>query len=148
MAARKTTGPRPHCESQNRRPSLRTTAVFAPIALLLAAFLLFGCGGGASTAAQLSGQSPDTGTGSGSATATLRWAAPSTYVNGAPLTLAGFKVHYGTLRGVYTTVDVGNVTTYQISGLSKGQTYYFAVSDYDTNGIESDYSPVVSKLII
>jgi hypothetical protein len=69
-------------------------------------------------------------------------------MNGAPLTsLGGYKVHYGTTPGVYTSIDVGNVNTYVVTGLTKGQTYYFAVTVYDTNGIESDYSVVVSKLI-
>jgi hypothetical protein len=148
MAAHKTTGPRLRAESQNRHPSLRRAGLFALTALLIASFALFGCGGGVSTTAQPPSQAPDTG--AGNATATLTWATPLYYVNGAPLTgfLAGYKVYYGTQPGVYTSVDVGNVNTYAITGLTKGQTYYFAVTDYDTNGTESDYSLVVSKLII
>jgi len=41
--------------------------------------------------------------------------------------LAGYKLSYGATSGQYgTTVDVGNVTTYTVSGLTSG-TYYFAV---------------------
>ena len=43
--------------------------------------------------------------------------------------LAGYKVHYGTVSGVYTaTVDVHNVTTAVVTGLTAGQTYYFVVA--------------------
>ncbi len=62
--------------------------------------------------------------------------------------LAGYKVYYGTSSRNYTeTIDVGNTTTYQITGLSEG-TYYFAVTAYDTSGNESDYSEEVSKSFI
>ena len=48
--------------------------------------------------------------------------------------IAGYTVEYGTSPGVYTTtVDVGNVRTATITGLSSEQTYYFAVSGYDDN---------------
>lgn len=59
--------------------------------------------------------------------------------------LAGYKVYYGTSSRNYTeTIDVGNTTTYQITGLSEG-TYYFAVTAYDTSNNESDFSEEVSK---
>jgi hypothetical protein len=55
--------------------------------------------------------------------------------------LAGYKIHYGTASGSYTThVDVHNITTFMVTGLSPGQTYYFAASAYDTSGSESGYS--------
>ncbi len=80
---------------------------------------------------------------------TLTWDAPTTNADGTPLTdLAGYKVYYGTSSRDYTkTIDVGNTTTYQITGLSGG-TYYFAVTAYDTSGNESDYSEEVSKSFI
>jgi hypothetical protein len=62
--------------------------------------------------------------------------------------LAGYKVHYGTASGGYTTtVDVRNVTTYIVTGLTAGQTYYFAASAYDISGSESGYSNEVSRSI-
>lgn len=62
--------------------------------------------------------------------------------------LAGYKVYYGTSSHNYTeTIDVGNTTTYQITGLSEG-TYYFAVTAYDTSGNESDFSDEVSKTFL
>ncbi len=47
-------------------------------------------------------------------------------------TVAVDKVYVGTTSGVYTTtIDVGNVTTYTVTGLQPGRTYYFVVSAYD-----------------
>lgn len=58
--------------------------------------------------------------------------------------LAGYKIYYGTTPGSYTTIlDVGNVTTYTVAGLSA--TTYFAVTAYDNTGSESGYSNEVSK---
>lgn len=83
------------------------------------------------------------------AQATLSWNAPTTNVDGSPLTdLAGYKVYYGTSSGNYTNqTDVGNVLTSQITNLTAGITYYFAVTAYDTSGNESGYSNEVSKTI-
>ncbi len=81
--------------------------------------------------------------------ATLTWDPPTTNADGTPLTdLAGYKVYYGTESGNYSqSIDVGNVTTYTVSGLTNGQTYYFAVTAYDTSGNESDYSNERAKTI-
>ncbi len=56
-------------------------------------------------------------------------------------------MYYGTTPGVYTSIVVGNVSSYQLAGLNGGQTYYFTVTAYDSLGIESDFAPVVSKPI-
>lgn len=146
MAACKTTALHSHMGSHYRRQYAPNVRAFALAVILISATVLFGCGGGIATTEQQGNSTPGTGTGSGAAT--LTWATPTTYVNGAPLTgLAGYKVYYGTTPGIYTSIDVGNVNSYQIDGLTKGQTYYFTVTDYDMNGIESDYSAVVNKLI-
>ena len=112
--------------------------------LVIVTSSLFGCGGGVSTTdSQPSGDIP-----AGTGTATLAWIAPTTNIDGTPLTtLAGYKVYYGTAPGVYTPIFVGNVNSYQIVGLANGQTYYFTVTAYDSYGNESDYAPVASKLI-
>ncbi len=82
-------------------------------------------------------------------TATLSWTAPTTNSDGSPLSdLSGYKVYYGTTSGSYTqTTDVGNVTTYEVTGLTEGSTYYFVTTAYDTSGNESTYSGEVSKSI-
>ena len=59
--------------------------------------------------------------------------------------LAGYRVYYGTASGTYgAPIDVKKVTTYTLTGLTLGQTYFLAVTAYDTSGNESDYSNEVS----
>lgn len=81
--------------------------------------------------------------------ASLTWDAPTTNVDGTPLTdLAGYKVYFGTASGVYgPAVDVKNVTVHTVTGLSEG-IKYFVVTAYDTSGNESAYSNEVSKNIV
>ena len=71
------------------------------------------------------------------AAVTLRWDPnPET-------TLSGYRLYYGTASRNYTTlVDVGNRTTYAVTGLAPG-TYYFAVTAYDILGNESGFSDEV-----
>lgn len=55
--------------------------------------------------------------------------------------VAGYHVYQGGVTGTYTnTVNAGNTTNTTLSGLVAGATYYFAVTDYDSNGLESPYS--------
>ena len=81
--------------------------------------------------------------------ATLSWAAPATNTDGTALTdLAGYKVYYGTSSGNYTTVvNIGNVLSYTVNNLASGHTYYFAVTAYDSTGLESGYSAEASKTL-
>ncbi len=74
--------------------------------------------------------------------ATLAWDAPTTNEDGTALgDLAGFRVYYGAASGGYSSsIDVGKVTTYRVTGLTNGLTYYFATSAYDSAGNESAYS--------
>lgn len=75
----------------------------------------------------------------GKASVTLAWDA-----NIEP-DLAGYKMHHGLESRKYTTrIDVGNVTTSVVNKLEEGVTYYFAVTAYNTSGLESDYSNEVS----
>jgi hypothetical protein len=56
-------------------------------------------------------------------------------------TVTGYKVYYGTSSGNYPThVDVGETTTYTVSNLQDGVTYYFATTDYNASGTESGFS--------
>jgi hypothetical protein len=58
--------------------------------------------------------------------------------------LVGYRVYYGKASRTYgTPIDVGNITTYTLTGLTSGQTYYIAVTSYDPSN-ESDYSNEVS----
>jgi hypothetical protein len=101
-----------------------------------------GCGGGGQTTIT-------SNTGGPTGSATLAWDAPTTNVDGTPLTsLAGFKIYYGTAPGTYVhVIDVGSVTSYAINNLAVG-TYYFSVTAYDYVGFESDFSNEVSKIVL
>lgn len=65
--------------------------------------------------------------------------------------LAGYKVYVGTQSGLYTLpgspFTIGLVTSYTITNLPSGQTYFFALSAYDNAGNESPLSNEVSKSI-
>ena len=59
-------------------------------------------------------------------------------------TVAGYKAYYGMATHTYTDVmDVGKATNVTISGLVAGASYYFAVTSYNTIGLESQYSSEV-----
>ncbi len=59
--------------------------------------------------------------------------------------LAGYHLKYGTTSGIYQqTIDVGNVTSYDVRDLAANQTYYFVVLAYDLAGNESPPSNEVS----
>ena len=65
--------------------------------------------------------------------------------------LNGYILYYGTAsrnqEDYAHNIDVGNVTSHTVTGLSDGQTYYFAASAYDTNGNESAYSVELSHSV-
>ena len=61
------------------------------------------------------------------ASAKLVWvASPSSNVG-------GYIVSYGESGGNYSSIDVGNTTTYTVTGLQEGITYYFVVKAYDSH---------------
>lgn len=80
-----------------------------------------------------------------SGTATLSWD-PS-----AGPDLAGYKVYQATASGAYgapiatLTMDV---TTYTVTSLETGTTYFFAVTAYNSDDLESSLSNEVSKTIL
>ncbi len=60
-------------------------------------------------------------------------------------TVAGYIVHYGNASGQYSaSTNAGNVTTATVGDLQVGTPYFFAVTAYDTSGLESDPSNEVS----
>ena len=73
---------------------------------------------------------------------TLAWDASVSMVD-------GYWLYYGLASGTYTArIDVGPETTYTLTGLTSGQTYYFAVTAYDrTDGRESGPSNEVSTTL-
>ena len=88
---------------------------------------------------------PPASTSSGTGSATLSWTLNS------EADLAGYKLYVGTAPGRYTyagsPVIIGLMGSYTLSGLPMGQTYYFALSAFDSSGNESALSSEVSKSI-
>jgi hypothetical protein len=77
---------------------------------------------------------------------TLYWTPPSSNSNGSLLTdLAGYRIYYGTSAASMTTVVTvsnPNETSQAIGNLSPGK-WYFAVTSFNTDKIESKFSAVV-----
>jgi hypothetical protein len=64
--------------------------------------------------------------------------------------VGGYRLYYGTAPGRYGQsfghgLNTGNVTTYEVTGLSSGTRYYFVVTAFDTTGRESGFSNEVFK---
>jgi len=125
---------------------LRHAAVaFAAVGLLA----LAGCGGGSGSASGGGGNSGGSSSGTTTGSASLSWTAPTTNNDGSPLTdLAGYHIYYGASADLLTTqIDVGSSTTsYVVNNLVSG-TWYFAVTAFNSVGIESDLSNTGSKTI-
>jgi len=133
----------------NRSISLKILAV-------LAGGLLASCGGGDSAdvgAGAGGGGGAGAGPPAGGSTgvATLSWTAPAQNMDGSAVTnLAGYRIYHGTSASSLTTmVQVSNpgASIYVVEGLPAG-TRYFAVSAYNSAGVESDRSAVASKTIL
>lgn len=59
--------------------------------------------------------------------------------------IAGYKIYIGHSSRKYTqNFDVGNQTTYVTEPVIPGRPYYFAVTAYNTAGLESEHSAEVS----
>lgn len=80
---------------------------------------------------------------------TLAWDPPETFADGSPVTtINGYKVFTGTAPGSYSqTENVGNLTSWTVTNLADGATYYFAVTAYDNAGNESNFSNEISTTI-
>lgn len=80
--------------------------------------------------------------------ATLSWYPPTQNADGSPLTdLAGYRVYYGRSADVLDqTINIGNegLTALVVENLSAA-TWYFSMTSYNSQGVESARSPVVSK---
>jgi hypothetical protein len=59
--------------------------------------------------------------------------------------VAGYRIYEGVSSQNYTSsMDVGNVTSVTFSGLTIGMTYFFAVTAYTADGVESPFSGEIS----
>lgn len=62
--------------------------------------------------------------------------------------LVGYNVYYGKTSGMYTRRrSVGRTNQYRLDGLHNNEVYYFAVTAYDAQNRESDYSDEVAVII-
>mgnify|MGYP001036913194 CR=1 FL=1 len=83
----------------------------------------------------------------------LDWSVPVTRTDGGALQmyeLGGYRLKYGTAPGQYGTVITlpnAYTTSYTVNGLTAGRTYYFVVTAFDVNGVESANSNEVSKTV-
>jgi Putative Ig domain len=81
---------------------------------------------------------------------TLTWTSPTLNTNGTTMTdLAGYRIYYGsnsTQLNQVVTVEGAEVTEYAFRALSAG-TWYFAVTAYNSDKIESGLSVVVPVAI-
>jgi sulfur relay (sulfurtransferase) complex TusBCD TusD component (DsrE family) len=62
--------------------------------------------------------------------------------------IAGYRLYQGGASRTYTNVmAAGNLTNLTVSSLASGATYFFAVTAYNTNAVESDYSSEISYTV-
>ena len=84
---------------------------------------------------------PNFSASAGDSSVTLNWNANS------ESTVTGYIVSYGVTTALGTEIDVGNVTTYKINGLTNGTTYYFAihaVGVFPIGSLDGTYSGIVA----
>ena len=82
--------------------------------------------------------------------ATLSWMPPTQNADGTALTdLRGYKIYYGRIAGTLdqvVTLDNPGLTRYVIENLSPA-TWYFAMTSYNSQGVESNRSTAASKTV-
>jgi hypothetical protein len=83
--------------------------------------------------------------------ATLTWLPPTENTDGSPIEdLAGYRIRYGRhpaeLTGLQSISNPG-ISSAVVENLEKG-TWYFAVTAYNTSGVESEYSNLAEKAIL
>lgn len=81
---------------------------------------------------------------------TLNWTLPTQNTDGTPLTdLAAIGLYWGREEGNYTesvTINNPGITTYVVENLEPG-TWYFVSTAFNDDGIESEYSGSISRVI-
>ena len=115
-------------------------ALFGLVIVVAAGVALGGCtGGGGGESTPPAAQAP-----AATASLTFQWDPV------AVSDLAGYKIYRSTTAGTYGSPIAtlsASTTTYQMTNLTKGVTYFFAVSAYDANGNESSFSNEQSRTI-
>ena len=133
------------------RTALRAALSALALGLLLA---ITGCDGSSYVVNGDSSDSSDSGlshSDSTSQTAIVSWTPPVQRTDGSALTdLAGYRVYYGKgLNSLTQIIDIRNVgqTSQFIDNLDTG-TWYFAVTAYTNDGLESEMSNLGAKRIL
>jgi hypothetical protein len=136
------------------RTALRAALSALALGILLA---ITGCGGSSYGDSGDSGDSVDSGdrglshADSTSQTAIVSWTPPVQRTDGSALTdLAGYRVYYGKgLNSLTQIIDIRNAgqTSQFIDDLDTG-TWYFAVTAYTRDGLESEMSNLGAKRIL
>jgi len=117
------------------------------LTFLTVVLLLSGCGTGSSQDSATPASQP--GGSSGNGQVNLSWIAPSTRTDGSYIpvsNLGGYRVYMGTSRNALDQIVElrdGGMTSYTVKNLPAGGSYYFAISVYDSDGLESDLSEVI-----
>jgi hypothetical protein len=63
----------------------------------------------------------------------------------ADISVVGYRLYYGgSSRGYTNFIDVGAKTSASVPGVRQGVPYYFAVTAYDSTGLESEFSDEVA----
>ena len=81
--------------------------------------------------------------------ATLAWVPPTTNTNGTVLTnLAGYRIYYGTTSQLGKIVTLANpgLSRYVLTGLA-ATTWYFAITAYNSAGVESTLTSMQSLAV-
>ena len=117
--------------------------------------LITGCGGDSgeetadaaapTSATAATAVTPATTT-TGASSVSLSWAAPTEYEDGKVFAdLAGYRIMYGVAPGKYTSlVEIApGTTSYKIRSLA-ARTYYFSITAYNHEGVESTLSNEVA----
>jgi hypothetical protein len=118
---------------------LSTLLLASAVSLLLSA-----CGGGGSTSSSVNRD--DTS----ASRVLLSWNAPTSRTDGTflPVTeLQGYRIYYGSSEdslSVLVDLNDDSITEYTVDTLPSGS-YYFAISAYDSDGVESGLSNIISK---
>ena len=84
-------------------------------------------------------------------TAELKWSIPEKRQDGSDLLnedVAGYVLSYGTQSDALTSevvINDANETTYIFEDLNAKKTYYFKIATVDINGIQGEFSEIVTK---
>ena len=87
----------------------------------------------------------------GSGAVTLSWTPPTTNGDGSVLTdLAAYKIYYGTENFFFDKelqIDNPGIANFVVENLCPN-TYYFAATAINSQGLESDFSNIASKTVL